>query len=137
WHADARMKLPSNPDARAGLGAALMLLAFLTAVELADGPQANHIGLFAAAPFLVAAFASWREVLAVGGVATLLGVLFALPAQAGRPAALMINIGGIVVSTGIAAAVGVIRQRQADQVAELSKLASVAQQAVLRPIGGQ
>jgi serine phosphatase RsbU (regulator of sigma subunit) len=49
----------------------------------------------------------------------------------------MINIAGIVVSTGIAAAVGLIRQRQADRLAELSKLASVAQQAVLRPIGGQ
>jgi phosphoserine phosphatase RsbU/P len=131
------MKLPSNPDARAGLGAALVLLAFVAIVELADGPQVHYIGLFAAAPFLAAAFASWRDVLFVGAAATVISVLFALPAQAGRPAALMVNVAGIVVSTAIAAAVGLIRQRQADRLAELSKLASVAQQAVLRPIGGQ
>ena len=37
----------------------------------------------------------------------------------------------------IAAVVAVIRERQADRIAELSKLATVAQQAVLRPIGPQ
>src|SRR5918997_454704 len=43
----------------------------------------------------------------------------------------------VLAATGIAAAVAVIRQRQVDRIAELSRLASVAQQAVLRPLGPQ
>src|SRR2546422_5751967 len=55
WHAEARMKRLNNPDARAGLGAALVLILLVAAVELADGPSAHYVGLFAAAPFLAAA----------------------------------------------------------------------------------
>jgi phosphoserine phosphatase RsbU/P len=131
------MKVPGDPDARAGLSAALVLLALVAIVELADGPPAHYTGLLAAAPFLAAAFASWLEVLAVGGVATVIGVLFALPAGAGDPIQLSINIAGIILSTGFAAVVARIRQRQSDRFAEISKLASVAQQAVLRPIAGR
>jgi hypothetical protein len=128
---------PISLENRAGFGAALVLIALVTAVELADGTRANYIGLLAAAPFLVAAFASWREVFLVGGIATVLGVLFALPADAGPMVPLMVNIGFVVLATGIGGAVGAIRQRQADRFATLSKLASVAQGAVLRPIGPQ
>jgi serine phosphatase RsbU (regulator of sigma subunit) len=49
----------------------------------------------------------------------------------------MVNVVGIMLSTGIAAAVATIRQRQADRIAELLRLAAVAQQAVLRPLGPQ
>ena len=42
-----------------------------------------------------------------------------------------------MLATGIAAAVATIRQRQADRIAELLRLAAVAQQAVLRPLGPQ
>lgn len=137
------MNRPLNPEARAGLGAAFVLLCLVTAIEVADGPAANYLGLMAAAPFLAAAFASWREVLAIGIVATTLGAVFAsfdlmrTDVEDGRPLAVMLNIGGVVISTGIAAAVGVIRQRQAARFAELSRLASVAQSAVLRPLGPQ
>jgi serine phosphatase RsbU (regulator of sigma subunit) len=126
---------PMSPDTRAGLGAALVLLALITVVEVADGPRANHIGLLATAPFLAAAFASWREVLTVGALATVLGVVFGLnnPAMVTMP--LAVNIGAVVLSTAVAAAVGTIRQRQGERLAELSRLASVAQGAVLRPIG--
>ena len=64
------MRRSSDPTARAGLGASFALLAVVVAVELADGPRANLLGLLAAAPFLAAAFASWRDVCAVGGVAS-------------------------------------------------------------------
>jgi hypothetical protein len=131
------MKRQSDPTARAGLGVAFALLAIVIAVELADGTPANYIGLLAAAPFLAAAFASWRDVLAVGGVAALLGVLFALPANAGSLTELTVNVVGVIVATIMAALVGSVRQRQTERLAELSRLASVAQQAVLRPIGGQ
>ncbi len=46
---------PLSPGSRAGLGAALVLLAIVSAVELADGRRAHYIGLLAAVPFLAAA----------------------------------------------------------------------------------
>jgi phosphoserine phosphatase RsbU/P len=131
------MKRSSDPSARAGLGAAFALLAVVISVELADGPDANYIGLLAPAPFVAAAFASWRDVLAVGGVATLVGVLLALPAPAESLVALSINLVGVVLATAMAAMIGSIRQRQTERLAEVSQLALVAQQAVLRPISGQ
>ena len=127
---------PLSPGSRVGLGAAFVLLALVSAVELADGAEANYVGLVAAAPFLAAAFAAWPVVLAVGGAAIVIGVLFALIGEMITQAT-VVNVIGIVIATGIAAGVAAIRQRQAERIAELSRLASVAQQAVLRPLGPQ
>ncbi|MFG2061761.1 PP2C family protein-serine/threonine phosphatase [Micromonospora sp. NPDC048871] len=125
---------PLSPGSRAGLGAALVLLAIVSTLELADGHAANYVALMVAAPFLAAALASWRVVLGVGAVAALLGAGFALAERMmSLPAA--VGVAGIVVGTGIAAAVASVRERQDKQIAELSKLAMVAQQAVLRPLG--
>jgi hypothetical protein len=127
---------PLSPGSRAGLGAALVLLAVISGVELADGPRAHYIGLFVAVPFLAAVFASWQTVLAVGVLTTAVGVVFAAhDGQLGMTG--MVNVVGIVLATGVAAAVATVRQRQADQIAELLRLAAVAQQAVLRPLGPQ
>ena len=65
---------PLSPGSRAGLGAAFVLLAIVSAVELADGSSANYVGLIAAVPFLAAVFASWRMVLVVGVLATVVGI---------------------------------------------------------------
>jgi serine phosphatase RsbU (regulator of sigma subunit) len=127
---------PLSSGSRVGLGAAFVLLALVSAVELADGEEANYVGLVAAAPFLAAAFAVWPVVLAVGGAAIVIGVLFALVGGMITHAT-VVNVVGIVLATGIAAGVAAIRQRQAERIAELSRLASVAQQAVLRPLGPQ
>jgi serine phosphatase RsbU (regulator of sigma subunit) len=127
---------PLSPGSRVGLGAAFVLLALVSAVELADGAEANYVGLVAAAPFLAAAFAAWPVVLAVGGAAIVIGVIFALIGEMITQAT-VVNVIGIVIATGIAAGVAAIRQRQAERIAELSRLASVAQQAVLRPLGPQ
>jgi hypothetical protein len=127
---------PLTPGSRAGLGAALVLLALVAALEVADGSRANFVGLMVAAPLLAAAFASWQVVLGVGVLATVVGVTLAI---AGAPFQLAsaVNIVCLALATGIAAAVAVIRQRQAERIAELSRLASIAQQAVLRPLGPQ
>jgi serine phosphatase RsbU (regulator of sigma subunit) len=127
---------PLSSGSRAGLGAALVLLALVSGIEVADGSRADHIGLLVAAPFLAAAFASWRVVLGVGAAATGIGVAFTLSAQ-NVELGNVVNVGGVMAFTGVAAAVAVVRQRQAEQIAELSKLAAVAQQAVLRPLGPQ
>ncbi|MGV9763203.1 PP2C family protein-serine/threonine phosphatase [Micromonospora tulbaghiae] len=127
---------PLSPGSRAGLGAALALLAIVVAVELADGRPAHYLALMVVAPFLAAALASWRVVLAVGGLATAIGVGFAV-AEQGSPLVTAVNVTAVGAATVIAAATAAIRQRQADRIAELSRLASVAQQAVLRPLGPQ
>ena len=127
---------PLSPGSRAGLGAALVLLAVVSAVEIADGPQANFVGLFAAVPFLAAVFAYWRTVLTIGAVATVVGMVFA--GTDGRFDTVgMVNVVGIMLATGIAAAVATLRQRKDIRIAELLRLAAVAQQAVLRPLGPQ
>ncbi|AGZ38373.1 PP2C family protein-serine/threonine phosphatase [Actinoplanes friuliensis] len=127
---------PLSPASRAGLGAALVMLVVVSAVELADGPQANFVGLYAAVPFLAAVFAYWQTVLVVGALATVVGMAFA-GADARFDTVGLVNVAGIMLATAIAAAVATVRQRQADRIAELLRLAAVAQQAVLRPLGPQ
>ncbi|MFI7545605.1 PP2C family protein-serine/threonine phosphatase [Actinoplanes sp. NPDC049599] len=127
---------PLSPASRAGLGAALVLLVVVSAVEIADGPQANFVGLYAAVPFLAAVFAYWQTVLAIGAVATVVGMIFA--GTDGRFGTVsMVNVVGIMLATGIAAVVATLRQRKDVRIAELLRLAAVAQQAVLRPLGPQ
>ncbi|MEV4415479.1 PP2C family protein-serine/threonine phosphatase [Catellatospora sp. NPDC049609] len=139
---------PLSPGIRAGLGAAFVLLLLISAVELADGRVARFVGLLATVPFLAAVFAPWQAVLIAGGAATAAGTVFAVFSmtahQATQQAAQQqeqadlssfINVIGIGLATGIAALVAVVRQRQAERIAELAKLATIAQQAVLRPLG--
>ncbi|MFF5176941.1 PP2C family protein-serine/threonine phosphatase [Micromonospora sp. NPDC000316] len=127
---------PLSPGSRAGLGAALALLAIVSAVELADGRRAHYVALLMTVPVLAAALASWRVVLGVGAVATLIGVGFAL-ADPKMLLVTSVNVVAVALATGLAVAVAAVRQRQAEQIGELTKLASVAQQAVLRPLGPQ
>ncbi|MDH6463381.1 sigma-B regulation protein RsbU (phosphoserine phosphatase) [Micromonospora sp. A200] len=127
---------PLSPGSRAGVGAALGLLTIISAVELADGRAAHYVALMMAAPILAAAFASWRVVLGIGLVAAVLGASFALT-EPTPSLVTAVDLAGIAFASGIAAAVAALRQRQGEQIAELSKLASVAQQAVLRPLGPQ
>ncbi|MCM4081740.1 PP2C family protein-serine/threonine phosphatase [Paractinoplanes hotanensis] len=127
---------PLSPGSRAGLGAALVLLAVVSAVELADRRTTDFVGLFAAVPFLAVVFAYWQTVLVAGVLATIVGMVFVgMAGPLTVPGA--VNIFGIVLATGIAAAVGTLRQRQANRIGELQRLAAVAQQAVLRPLGPQ
>lgn len=127
---------PLSPGSRAGVGAALGLLTIISAVELADGRAAHYVALMMAAPILAAAFASWRVVLGIGLVAAVLGASFALT-EPTPSLVTAVDLAGIAFASGVAAAVAALRQRQGEQIAELSKLASVAQQAVLRPLGPQ
>ncbi|MFC7528919.1 PP2C family protein-serine/threonine phosphatase [Actinoplanes sp. GCM10030250] len=125
-----------SPGNRAGLGAALVLLAVVSAMELMDGRAAGFVGLLATVPFVAAVFAVWQVVLGIGVVATVVGAVFVgLSGQ--NHTVYLINLIGIMLATGVAAAGATIRQRQADRIGELLRLAAVAQQAVLRPIGPQ
>lgn len=127
---------PMSPETRAGLGAAFVLIAIISLAQLTNQTP-YYIGLYAAAPFLAAAFATWREVLLVGVVATALGLVFGASAPHGLARPTMVTCVGIVLATGLAVVVGTLRTRQAERFAELTRLASVAQGAVLRSIGPQ
>src|SRR2546429_9223611 len=112
---------PMSPDARAGLGAAFVLLALISVVEVADGPEPHYIGLLASAPFLVATFAAWREVILVGATATAIGLTFGLFAPEGLAMASSFQVGAIMAATAIAAAAGTVRAGQAQRLVELSR----------------
>lgn len=126
---------PLSPGTRAGVGAAVILLFFLGLLEYFDGPQLDYIGLMATAPFLAAAFAPWRPVLVAGGLATGLGLAFAITSNVAAGSTTVLNVIGIALASALAAAAAFVRRRQADRIAELSHLATIAQQAVLRPLG--
>jgi sigma-B regulation protein RsbU (phosphoserine phosphatase) len=126
-------------ESRAGLGAAFALIVLVGLVELVDGTEAHYIGVLTAAPVLAAALTSWRQVLAVGVIATVLGAVFSVPdaATPGRTLTNFVSVAFIVLATAVGAVLGAYRQRQAERFVELSKLASAAQGAVLRPLGPQ
>ncbi|MFB9234765.1 PP2C family protein-serine/threonine phosphatase [Plantactinospora siamensis] len=135
-HPARPFRRPLSPGSRAGLGAALALLAVICAIELLDRGTTSYLGLVVAVPFLAAAFATWRVVLGVGLLATVTGVALALTGRM-LTTDVVVNVLGIALATALAVGVSLVRQRQAEQIDELSKLASVAQQAVLRPLGPQ
>jgi hypothetical protein len=80
-------------------------------------------------------------VLAVGIVATVLAVVFGgidlmqPVSDQHRTLAVMINLAGVMLATGIGSAVGAIRARQMKKFNEISRIAYVSQGAVLRPLG--
>jgi hypothetical protein len=126
-------------ESRAGLGAAFALITLVVVVELTCGVQGRHIGVLAAAPVLTAALAPWRQVVAVGAVSIAIGAVFAFltALKHGQLLPSFVNIALIALATGIGAVLGNYRQRQAERFVELSKLATAAQGAVLRPLGPQ
>ncbi|WP_067494054.1 PP2C family protein-serine/threonine phosphatase [Actinoplanes sp. TFC3] len=127
---------PLTTASRAGLGAAFVLLLALTGVSLTDHGRGHYVGLFALVPLLACVFAWWQPVLALGLLAIVVGAGFMAASGAVHTAGL-INVLGIMLGTAIAGAVARMRQQQNDRVAELWRLATVAQQAVLRPLGPQ
>jgi hypothetical protein len=119
------------------LGAAIAVIIVVSGVELAEGPATSVVGWLAVPPFLAAAFAPWRPVVAVGALSSLLTLIVGVMAPGGLDALAAVRLTGVVLATGGAVAVSVIRQRQNARFAELARLATVAQEAVLRPIGPQ
>jgi phosphoserine phosphatase RsbU/P len=126
-----------SPEAAAGLGAAVAALVVVAGIEFIEGPAPSVVGWLAIAPFLAAAFAPWRSVVAVGLAATAVALVAALLDPAGFSVMSAAWVVGMTVATAGAVAVSVFRQRQNARYAELARLATIAQEAVLRPIGPQ
>jgi hypothetical protein len=124
-----------SSEAGAGIGAALGAIVLVCAIEAADGPTANFVGFLAIAPFLAATFAPWRPVVGVGAISIVVSALFFTVDPVGFGSTALARLAMMVLATAGAVAVSVIRQRQNERFAELARLATVAQEAVLRPIG--
>ncbi|MFX0593117.1 PP2C family protein-serine/threonine phosphatase [Melissospora conviva] len=127
---------PLSRGSRAGLGAAVVLLAIVLMIDIADGSEGRYTPLMLVAPMLAAALAHWRTVVA-SGVVALAAIVACLFVQDRVNVTDGVTMAGILLATGVSALVAHLYQRQSEHLAELSKLASVAQQAVLRPIGPQ
>ncbi|WP_212997761.1 PP2C family protein-serine/threonine phosphatase [Winogradskya consettensis] len=127
---------PITPGSRAGIGAALVLLVVVAGLSATDHGLSRFVGLFAIVPIVAAVFAYWQPVVGVGVLATVVGAVFVATSGNVDPAA-MVNVLAIALGTGLAAVVARTRQRQDLRIEELRRLALVAQQAVLRPLGPQ
>ena len=128
---------PLSVEARTGIGAALASLAVVSGVEVIDGQPASVVGWLAIAPFLAASFAPARAVIGVGTLATLIAFVttFFAPDDFGRSD--VATVIGMAIATAGAVAVSIVRQKQNQRYADLVKLATVAQEAVVRPLGPQ
>jgi hypothetical protein len=129
-------RLP-RPEAHAGLGAAFVLLFLIIVVEIADGENLHYLGLLSLPPILAAAFASWRSVLYTGAVSAGVGIAFSTIQTESWTTPVILQFLAIALSTCIGVGVANLRSHQLEHLAALTHLASVAQQAVLRPIGPQ
>ncbi len=128
---------PLNPEARAGLAAAGVLMLFVSAFEIFDGPRLHYAGWLSAAPFLAASFVRWRYVVTIGAVCTALTLVFSLVDPDRFDLYGVIRVAAMVLATLVAVVVSTVRQRQEERYAELSRLVTIAQEAVLRPVGPQ
>ena len=105
-------------------------------IDIADGSQGRYSPLMLVAPMLAAALAHLADGGRLGGRGAG-GDCACLFVQDRLSVTDGVTMAGILLATGVSAMVAHLYQRQAEHLAELSKLASVAQQAVLRPIGPQ
>jgi sigma-B regulation protein RsbU (phosphoserine phosphatase) len=136
----AKIRAPRRvrADARTSVGAAVVLLILILVVEAASGPGPQALALLALPSFIAATFATWRPVALLGAacVASAIGLMIAAYDNlAQAPTPLLVDLATVVIAAASAIAVSVARQRQHVRWSALSRLASVAQQAVLRPIG--
>jgi len=125
-----------SAEAAAGLGAAIGVLLVVVGIEIIEGPGPGVVAWLVIAPFLAAAFVPWLYVVGVGALATTIAGLIALISNDVTEMDIA-NVVGMAVATMGAIAVSVIRQSQNERYAELVKLARVAQEAVLSPLGPQ
>lgn len=123
--------------ARTGVIAACALAVALTVFDLAAGEGPQFVGLLAAPPFLAAAVASYRWTFGVGLLSFCCAVVVDLSGPAPFDGSHVVLLVAILLCTALAGWLSTGHDRASQRVASLSRLAEVAQQAVLRPIGPQ
>ncbi|WP_035870087.1 PP2C family protein-serine/threonine phosphatase [Cryptosporangium arvum] len=133
--------MPTNPhlgdpvvSPRTGIVGACLLALAIAAFDVAM-PGLQFVGLLVAPPFLAAALASYRATFAVGALCFVLGAALGMVDGEAFAPQQVLRLAAILVFTALAAWLSMLGDRTSKRVATLSKLAAVAQQAVLRPIG--
>jgi hypothetical protein len=126
-----------NGEAAAGVGAAAVVLVVVMGLEVVGAPAATAVPWLVAAPFIAAAFAPWRPVAMVGGLAVVAAGVSVVLAEHHLTLRNTGTIIGLAVATMMAVGVSALRQNQNQRYDNLVKLASVTQKAVLRPLGPQ
>jgi hypothetical protein len=119
------------------LGAAVAALIVVFLILVTGGGDPAVVGWLAIGPFLAAAFVPWIYVVAVGALASLMALVAGAIGGSILDQASVLRVVGMAVATAGACGVAVIRQQQIRRFAQLSRLATVAAEAVLRPIGPQ
>jgi serine phosphatase RsbU (regulator of sigma subunit) len=115
------------------LAGALLLIAALTVMDLGTGRDTNVSGAFAAAPFLAATLCSLRTTAAVSGLAlAVAAALVVVDDTTGAEAAARLLVVLLAALVAPFAAQGRIDREQ--RIRELSRVAEVAQLAVLTPL---
>ncbi len=126
-----------GPTPRTGIVAACLLAVIIAGLDLLSGPEPELAGMLVAPPLIAAVVATYRWVFAVGSLSFVLALLLYLPFTTPVEGVQLLQLGGIVVVTFIAAGVSQLRLQAYQRLTSLRKLAAVVQQAVLRPIGDQ
>src|SRR5688572_15027927 len=119
-------------EALGGAGAAVAVLAAIGTADLLEGPEATALPWLAIGPMLAAAFAPWGLVVGVGALAIAIAWLTLALGSSPVGAGDIAEVGGLALVTVVAVLVSAIRQLQSQRYADLSKLATVTQEAVLR-----
>lgn len=133
--------MPRSTDSRlgstggAGIAAAVLLAVLIVGLDWVQGAGPQFLAMLVAPPLLAAVFGRVPQVVLVGALSTVLCVVggFVGPNNGLVPDQIARAV-GVVLMTGIACLVCVLRTRTDKRVATLTRLADVAQQAVLRHI---
>jgi serine phosphatase RsbU (regulator of sigma subunit) len=119
------------PDNRWGLVAGLAVVGLIALVDLllGSGPQLN--GLFTTPPFVTAVFSGARRTAIVGAASVGVGIAMG-PVGADYTSSQGFRTGGVIVAAIGAVGLSLLRQREQREILTLSRIADVAQLAVLR-----
>lgn len=131
--------MTSDARSRRGLGLAtgLGLVAIIAVADVVEGEATAYVGVLTSAPFLAAVFSRPRDVVGVGVAALVAGALIGVQAGTGLTQAQVVRLVLIAVATGVAALAAGVRERRDRELLEVTGVAEVAQEAILRPLPSQ
>ncbi|WP_460496405.1 PP2C family protein-serine/threonine phosphatase [Glycomyces tarimensis] len=127
----------SSPSVRSVFTVAFVTIMVLVGLQLAVRDQTDAVPWLALPPLVASAFLTWRWVVAVGALSLTGSFVYLWVASdfefvdtLGHAMDFLVVCAAIVISVAVA----VVRERDDDRLRRLTQLASVVQQAILRPI---
>ena len=127
----------SSPSVRSVFAAAVLAMVILVGLQIAVQGQADSAPWMALPPLVASAFLIWRWVVAVGAASLVSAFVYLwVFHDLELVAALRHGVDYLLIcaATGVSVGVAVVRERDDERMRRLTQLASVVQQAILRPI---